>query len=106
MQNDQIIRQKRERNAKITGIVMSVAVHLCAVVFVSYSGLKYIYPPPQEQAMLIDFSEEEQAPVQEPMGQEPLAEETDPDRPVDAPRVQPDRLPHMAPPALRAGGAF
>ena len=82
MQNDQIIRQKRERNAKITGIVMSVAAHVCALVLVSYSGLKYIYPPPQEQAMLIDFSEEPEL-EQQLRGREPLAEETDLTRPVE-----------------------
>ena len=83
MHGDQIIRQKRERNAKITGIVMSGVLHLCALVLVSYSGLKYIYPPPQEQAMLIDFTEEVLSPEQEPQGQEPLAEEVDLTRPVE-----------------------
>ena len=48
MKNDQIIRQKRERNAKVTGILMTVAIHACALVLVSFSGLKYIYPPPRE----------------------------------------------------------
>ncbi|MBR1488769.1 MAG: TonB family protein [Bacteroidales bacterium] len=83
MQNDQIIRQKREKNARITGIVMTVALHLCALVLVSFSGLKYIYPPPQEQSMLIDFSEEPEAVVQQLHGREPQAEEVDLERPVE-----------------------
>ena len=83
MKNDQIIRQKRERNARITGILMTAVIHVCALVLVSFTGLKYIYPPPQEQAMLIDFSETEEPVVQELMGQEPLAEEIDLERPVE-----------------------
>ena len=83
MKNDQIIRQKRERNATITGIAMTAVLHICALVLVSFTGLKYIYPPPQEQAMLIDFTETEEPVVQEPMGQEPLAEEIDLERPVE-----------------------
>ncbi|MBQ9661428.1 MAG: hypothetical protein IJV37_09265 [Bacteroidales bacterium] len=83
MQEDQIIRQKRERNAKITGIVMTAAAHVCALVLVSFSGLKYIYPPPQEQSMLIDFTEEPEVVEQQLHGQEPLAEEVDLSRPVE-----------------------
>ena len=82
MQNDQLIRRKRERNAKITGIILSAIAHVCALVLVSMSGLKYIYPPPQEQAMLIDFSEAPEL-LQQPKGQEPLAEEVDLTRPVE-----------------------
>lgn len=82
MQNDQIIRLKRERNAKITGIILSVIAHACALALVSVSGLKYIYPPPQEQSMLIDFTEAPEL-VQQPQGQEPLAEEVDLTRPVE-----------------------
>ena len=83
MRNDQIIRQKRERNAKVTGIVMSAAAHLCALALVSFSGLKYIYPPPQEQSMLIDFEQAPEIPTQQLQGREPLAEEVDPSRPVE-----------------------
>ena len=83
MHNDQIIRQKRERNAKVTGIVMSVAAHLCALALVSFSGLKYIYPPPQEQSVLIDFSEAPVIPTQQLQGQEPLAEEIRLDQPIE-----------------------
>ena len=83
MHNDQIIRQKRERNARITGIVMTAAAHLCALAGVSYSGLKYIYPPPREQSMLIDFAEAPEIPTQQLQGREPLAQEVDPGRPVE-----------------------
>ena len=68
MQNDQTIREKREHNARITGILMTVVMHVCAVVLVSFSGLKYLYPPPQEQTMLIDFSEEPEIVTQQLQG--------------------------------------
>ena len=83
MQNDQRIAQKRERSARITGIVMSGIVHVCAVALVSFSGLKYLYPPPQEQPMLIDFSEAPEIYEQQLQGEQPLAEETDLTRPVE-----------------------
>ena len=83
MRNDQIIRQKREKNAQITGIAMTLVLHVCALALVSASGLKYIYPPPQEQSLLIDFSEEPELVTQQLQGQEPQAEEIDLERPVE-----------------------
>ena len=83
MRNDQIIRQKREKNAQITGIAMTLVLHVCALALVSASGLKYIYPPPQEQSLLIDFSEEPELATQQLQGQEPQAEEIDLERPVE-----------------------
>lgn len=83
MQNDPTIGRTRERNAKITGIAMTAVLHLCALVLVSFSGLKYIYPPPQEQSLLIDFSEEPELVTQQLQGREPLAEEVDLTRPVE-----------------------
>ena len=94
MQTGESIEQKRERGARITGIVMSVIVHACAVVLVSFSGLKYLYPPPQEQTMLIDFSEAPEVPEQQPQGEEPLAEEVDLTRPVDL--AQKSESPYVA----------
>lgn len=64
-----------ERKAKITGVVMTVGLHAAALACVSFTGLKYIYPPPAEQSVLIDFSEEAPPVVQEYRGREPQAEE-------------------------------
>ena len=116
MQTDQI-RQKRERNARITGIVMSGIVHVCAVVFVSFTGLKYLYPPPEEQSMLIDFSEAAEVLTQQPDGAQPLAEEIDlarpveltqqsespyeADRPNETPQTQPDPAGDVEVPAVK-----
>jgi TonB family C-terminal domain len=116
MKKDRTIRQKRERNARITGIVMSAVAHACALVFVSFSGLKYLYPPPQEQTMLIDFSEEPEPLEQQLQGREPLAEEIDltrpvelaqrsdspyvADRPNETPQTQPDPVGDVEVPAV------
>ena len=83
MQPNRTIRQVREQNAKIAGVLMTAVLHLCALVCVSVSGLKYLYPPPREQSMLIDFSEEPEILTQQLQGREPRAEETDPERPVE-----------------------
>lgn len=64
--------------SRITGIVLTVAVHVVVITVCSVSGLKYLYPPPQEQAMLIDFSEDAPSiPVQEMTGTQPRASEAD-----------------------------
>lgn len=50
-------RQQRQKRATVIGVILTVAVHLCAVLLVSFTGLKYIYPPPQESTFLLDFEE-------------------------------------------------
>ena len=74
-------KDERKRQAKVstaTGIALTLTVHVAVIVFGSMSGLKYLYPPPQEQAMLIDFSEAEPfIPEQETTGTEPRAAEAD-----------------------------
>ena len=54
--------REREKEAKVsttTGIVLTVAVHLVVLLSCAFTGLKYIYPPPEEQTFLIDFEEDE-----------------------------------------------
>ena len=77
MADNNSIRRSTERGSVVTGVVLTVGLHICAAVLVSFTGLKYIYPPPQEQSMLIDFSEEPAALVEERYGMEPQAEEVD-----------------------------
>ncbi len=91
MSSGQTLRSKRERNATRTGILMTGVLHLCALVLVSFTGLKYLYPPPQEQSMLIEFDAVPAQPDQQPDGQEPQAETIDTDRPVEL--VQQSRSP-------------
>lgn len=77
MADNSRIRQEVERKGTVTGIVLTVAVHVCAIALVSFTGLKYIYPPPEEQAMLIDFSEDHAALIEERYGRSPQAETVD-----------------------------
>ena len=56
MRESQRTESNNERRSTLTGIIMTLAVHVAAFVLVSFTGLKYIYPPPEEQSMLIDFS--------------------------------------------------
>ena len=79
--------REREKEAKVsttTGIVLTVAVHLVVLLSCAFTGLKYLYPPPQEQTFLIDFEEEEQQPVRRQLnGRQPQAEEIDITKPVE-----------------------
>ena len=83
MAYDGRIRDRNERRGVVTGIAMTVALHVCALVLVSFSGLKYIYPPPEEKSLLIDFSDDPAALVEEIYGNAPQAEEIDPDEAVN-----------------------
>ena len=77
-------QERQEKNSTVTGIVLTVAVHLCIIAVGFACGLKYIYPPPEEESILLDFSEDVPAPViREMSGQEPRAVEPDPDREVE-----------------------
>ena len=79
--------REREKEAKVsttTGIVLTVAVHLVVLLSCAFTGLKYLYPPPQEQTFLIDFEEDEPQPVRRQMnGRQPQAEEIDLTKPVE-----------------------
>ncbi len=94
MGQDRRISDRNERRAKLTGIALTVTMHAAALVLFSFSGLKYIYPPPQEKTMLIDFSEEMEVPVQEYHGAAPRSENPDRDTPVNL--VQKSESPEAA----------
>ena len=84
MENYLEARKKTERRSWITGLALTVFAHVCLLVFGAFSGIKYLYPPPQEQTFLIDFTEPEPEPVrQEFNGTLPQAEEIDRTRPVE-----------------------
>ena len=51
-------RDKDAKTSDVTGIVLTVGVHLVIFLCCAFTGMKYLYPPPQEQAFLIDFEEE------------------------------------------------
>jgi hypothetical protein len=80
---DRRTRSNYEKKASATGIILTLAIHLVAITAISFTGLKYIYPPPEEKQLLIDFSEEDATPVQELQGREPQAENVNLDKPVE-----------------------
>jgi len=69
-------RDKQGRIATLTGIVVTIGLHVVLIVACVFTGLKYIYPPPQEQTFLIDFQEPEQQVQVEQIadGSQPMAE--------------------------------
>ncbi len=69
-------REKQEKAGKLLGAGLAAVLHLGLVVFGVFSGIKYIYPPPQEESFLIDFSEVmEIKPMEVRDGAQPHAEE-------------------------------
>ena len=75
-------RNERERNSVATGILMTLVIHGCAVLLVSFTGIKYLYPPPPENTFLLDFEEEMELPEQKP-GVEPRGEDVDPEKVIE-----------------------
>lgn len=75
-------RNEREHNAKVTGIVLTLVLHACALLLVSFSGIKYLYPPPPESTFLMDFTEDE-TPVVQNRGKAPRGEDVDREKPIE-----------------------
>ena len=76
-------RNERERNSVMTGIAMTVAVHVCAAFLVSFTGIKYLYPPPAENTFLLEVDEEELVQPEQKTGLEPKGEDVNPDERVE-----------------------
>lgn len=77
-------RKKESDTARITGIVLTAAVHLAGVLLCGFTGIKYLYPPPQEQTFLIDFEDEPEPVIRrQRLGRMPQAEEIDKTKPVE-----------------------
>ena len=86
MQPYQRTRERREKTAGVTGVVITLGVHALGLVILLTSGLTYLDPPPPERtSLVIEFEEEvlSSAPVITRVGQEPQAEEVDPEREVE-----------------------
>lgn len=86
MQPYQRTREKREKNANVTGIAATLGLHALALVLLLTSGLQYLDPPPPERtSLLIEFEDEEQQtkPVVTRVGRQPQAGEVDPTREVE-----------------------
>ncbi len=76
-------RARRERNSILAGALLTVVLHAGALSLVSFSGLKYLYPPPAENSFLVDFEEEEEIPLKPVLGREPEGEDADLEKPVE-----------------------
>ena len=76
-------RQRTEDRSKITGITLTVLLHAAALCLVSFSGLKYIYPPPEESSFLIDFTKLEEVEPVPVFGREPEGEDVDLEKDVE-----------------------
>lgn len=86
-------RNEREHNATVTGVVLTLALHVCAVILVSFTGIKYLYPPPPESTMLIDFDEDIEM-LEQRRGREPSSEDVDLEKPLEL--VQRSESPNTA----------
>ena len=77
-------RKIQERTGTILGAGLAAGVHLAVLLLGVFTGMKYIYPPPQEQSILLDFTvEEEERPVETIRGRQPQAEQVDRSRRVE-----------------------
>ncbi|MGM9743242.1 MAG: hypothetical protein ACI3ZC_09305 [Candidatus Cryptobacteroides sp.] len=85
MKKFQEIRNRTERTATIIALSCTVAGHATVAVFGVFSGMTYIYPPPEEKSILVDFSQEDErvAVVQQKKGSRPQAENPDKTKPVE-----------------------
>ena len=87
-------REKQEKTSRLIGIGLAVVIPVCAVVLCSFTGFKYIWPPPQENSFVIDFTEEIEEIIQHRDGAQPMAEEIDLSKPVEL--VQKSESPYVA----------
>lgn len=77
-------RQEQEHKSLAVGIALTVSVHVLALLFVSFTGLKYLYPPPEEKTVLIEFEEvPEQDPLQAKAGAQPRSEDPKPEENIN-----------------------
>ena len=75
-------RRKSSLYSSVAGVIVAGAIHLTALLCLSFNGLTYIWPPPEESSFIIDFTEEIEV-VQPQYGKEPVAEQVDKEKPVE-----------------------
>lgn len=86
MQPYQRTREQRDKNANVTGIAVTVAVHALALVICLTTGFSYLDPPPPERtSLVIEFEEETvpEKPIPAQAGREPQSQQVDLTRPVE-----------------------
>ena len=75
-------RARQATISSVAGIVMTVSVHIGIIVVGTCSGLKYLYPPPEEQAMLIDFTEDTPEIPEQEISSQPSARTANPEEDI------------------------
>lgn len=96
------IRETERKRATAIGIVLTVLLHGFAAAFVSFTGLKYIWPPPEENTFVVDFIEEE-IPKPKPKIRASAPQSVTPDKQAPVKIVQQSKLPepsHIEAPEL------
>jgi TonB family protein len=72
-------KSKAEKTANWLGAALTLIFHAALFAFVGLSSLKYIYPPPEEKALLIDFEQVEiEKPKRTPKGAAPRSVKPNP----------------------------
>lgn len=51
------LREKERKRSGISGVILTLTLHLSLVAVCATSGLKYLDPPPQEDSFVLDFTE-------------------------------------------------
>lgn len=77
-------RYRQKFNAGVFGVILSVGLNAGMLGLCRFNGLKYIYPPPQEKTVVIDFTEQEAPEIKiKKYGRQPSAEQVDPSKPLE-----------------------
>ncbi|MCQ2142956.1 MAG: energy transducer TonB [Bacteroidales bacterium] len=77
-------RTRREKISRVTGVALTLAAHSAILLCGAFTGFKYIYPPPEEKTVLIEFEEvQESDPLRVKTGTQPRAQEVDKTKPIE-----------------------
>ena len=78
-------RARQERLSRVSGGILTIAIHMALVACFFVTGFKYLDPPPPEKTpILIDFTEPEiKKPEQIWNGTKPKVEEPEPEKPIN-----------------------
>lgn len=71
-----------DRKARLTGLLLTAAFHVLLLVLSFRTGFHYLYPPPAETGILLEFMEEEPKPIQVRTGSQPKARDARPENEV------------------------
>lgn len=77
-------RYRQTYNAGIFGVLLSIGLNAVIVCACHFNGLKYIYPPPEEKTLLVEFEQRDFPEIKlKKYGREPSAEDPEPEKTVE-----------------------